>query len=52
MNYKFITSEFPEPAITLNCDNIDEFNEIMDKLVMRSYINIDQYIEKESTEEE
>lgn len=50
--YKFITSEFPEPAITLNCDNIDEFNEIMDKLVMRSYINIDQYIEKESTEEE
>ena len=31
--FKFIHDEFPEPALTFECDNIADYNRILDKLV-------------------
>ena len=31
--FKFIHDEFPDPALTFDCDNIVDYNRILDKLV-------------------
>lgn len=47
--YKFIEKEFPQRAVRFNANNIIEFNEILDKIVMSTYvdINFDYHIKKE-----
>jgi len=44
--FDFIQHEFPNPALQFNAKNIVEFNEILDKLTMSAYINIDYHIDK------
>lgn len=50
--YEFIQNNFPNPALRFNAQNIVEYNKILDKLVMMSYINLDYYTEKENNENE
>lgn len=42
--FKFIQKEFLNPALTFDCDNIVDYNRILDKLVMSAYINLDYKI--------
>lgn len=42
--YKFIVDHFPEPALRFNATNIVEYNQILDKLVLSSYIDLDYHI--------
>ena len=42
--FKFVQQEFPNPALTFDCDNIVDYNRILDKLVMSAYINLDYKI--------
>ena len=44
--FEFIQHEFPNPALQFNATDIVEFNEILDKLTMSAYINIDYHIDK------
>lgn len=44
--FDFIQHEFPNPALQFNAKDIVEFNEILDKLTMSAYINIDYHIDK------
>lgn len=44
--FTFIQKEFPNPALTFNCNDIAGYNRILDKLLMSSYINIDYKIPK------
>ena len=48
--YKFIEEHFPEPALRFNATNIVEFNQILDKLVLSSYIGLDYHIPDGSVE--
>lgn len=44
--YSFIQREFPNAAaLTFNANNIEEYNRILDKLVMYAYINVDHYLD-------
>lgn len=45
--FDFIQKEFPNPAIRFNCNNIEEYNRLLDKLVWRTYMNIDYKIQSE-----
>lgn len=42
--FKYIHDEFPNPALTFDCDNIVDYNKILDKLVASTYINLDYHI--------
>ena len=42
--YKFIEEEFPTRAIFFNANNIEEYNQILDKIVMSVYIDMDYHI--------
>ena len=45
--FKFIHDEFPEPALTFDCDNIVDYNKILDKLAMMAcYVNFEYSIPK------
>ena len=39
--FDFIRTEFPNPAVTFNCKNIQEFNAMLDKLVWYGYMQIE-----------
>lgn len=43
--FQFIQDHFPSPALRFNAKNIVEYNQILDKLVMSSYINLDYRVE-------
>lgn len=43
--FDFIRQEFPDPMMSFDCDNIDDYNKILDKLTECAYINIEHYIE-------
>ena len=46
--YKFICDEFPETmSIGFNCDSIEEYNAIMDKLVMSARIDLNYHIDNQ-----
>ena len=42
--FQFICDEFPDPALTFDCDNIVDYNRILDKLVASAYVNFDYTI--------
>lgn len=42
--FDFICQEFPNPALTFDCNNIVDYNRILDKLVAVAYINFDYKI--------
>lgn len=44
--FQFIQHEFPNPALQFNCDNIIDYNKILDKLVTSAYIDLDYNISK------
>ena len=46
--YEFISQHFPEPALRFNANNIVEFNQILDKMVLSSYIDLDYRIPDKS----
>ena len=50
--FKFITEHFPNPDIIFNAHNLKEYNQILDKLVMFSYMNMDYGHHNEPIEEE
>jgi hypothetical protein len=43
--YEFIQHEFGSD-LTFNASNIVEYNKILDKLIMVSYINVDYYLKQ------
>jgi hypothetical protein len=44
--FNFMQREFPNPAIRFNCSNIKEYNDLLDKFVYTTYMNIDHHIPK------
>ena len=42
--YKFIEKEFPQRAVVFHANDIVEYNQILDKLVMSVYIDMDYHI--------
>lgn len=42
--FNFISDEFPNPALRLNAKDIVEYNQILDKLVASTYVNLDYKI--------
>ena len=42
--FKFICDEFPDPAITFDCDNIVDYNRILDRMVAESMISFEYKI--------
>lgn len=42
--FEFIQEEFPNPDITFHCKNIKEYNALLDKLVLSTYMNIKYYV--------
>lgn len=47
--FQFICQEFP-PALTFDCDNIVDYNRLLDKLTAAAYVNFEYKI-PERTEE-
>ena len=47
--FQFVLDNFPEPALRFEASNLEEYNRILDNLVMHTYINIDYHIKKEET---
>lgn len=47
--FKFICEEFP-PALTFDCDNIVDYNRLLDRLTAAAYVNFEYKI-PEITEE-
>lgn len=45
--FQFIQEEFPNPAVRFNCRNIKEFNQLLDRLVWKTYLNVDYHISSE-----
>ena len=39
--FKFICDEFPDTALTFDCNNIVDYNRILDKLVEAAYVNFE-----------
>ena len=39
--FKFISEEFPNPAITFDCDNIVDYNRILDRMVAESMVSFE-----------
>ena len=51
--FKFICDEFSDIALTFDCDNIVDYNRILDKLVEAAYVNFEWKIpETEGMDEE
>ena len=50
--FQFVLDNFPEPALRFEASNLEEYNRILDNLVMHTYINIDYHIKKEETTDE
>lgn len=42
--FQFICDEFPDPALTFDCDNIVDYNRMLDKLVAAAYVNFEYKI--------
>lgn len=42
--YDFIRTEFPNPCITFNAKNIEEYNNTLDKLTLMAYMDVDYRI--------
>lgn len=42
--FQFICDEFPNPALTFDCDNIVDYNRALDKLVAAAYVNFEYTI--------
>lgn len=42
--YKFIEKEFPTRDVVFEANNIEEYNEILDNIVMSVYMDIDYHI--------
>lgn len=49
--FKFIQDEFPNPAIRFNCNNIREYNKLLDRFLQMTYMSIDYHISSEQEEE-
>lgn len=49
--FKFIQENFDDGALIFSCDNIVEYNQILDKLVESSMINVDYKIKRFEDEE-
>jgi hypothetical protein len=47
--FDFICREFPNPALTFDCDNIVDYNRMLDKLVAAAYINFEYKIPEKGT---
>ena len=47
--FKYIQKEFPTDAVLFNAKNIEEFNKILDRLVMMSTIDIDYRVEQKES---
>lgn len=45
--FNFIQQEFPNPSVRFNCKNIEEYNRLLDKLVWRTYMNIEYHVKSE-----
>lgn len=45
--FRFIQEEFPNPAVRFHCDNIKEYNNILDRLVWHAYMNVDFKVNSE-----
>jgi hypothetical protein len=50
--FKFIHDEFPNPALTFNCDNIVDYNRMLDKLVMIGQVEFKHKIPMKETNDE
>lgn len=50
--FKFIHDEFPDPALTFDCDNIIDYNRILDKLVASACIDFEYKIPEGGTSNE
>lgn len=50
--FQFICSEFGDPVLTFDCDNIVDYNRILDKLVAAAYVNFDYKIPEKGTVEQ
>ena len=42
--FDFIRQEFPNPAVRFNCNDIISYNRLLDKLVLRTYMNISYHV--------
>lgn len=42
--FQFICDEFPDPTLTFDCDNIVDYNRMLDKLVAAAYVNFEYKI--------
>lgn len=47
--FQFICQEFP-PALTFDCDNIVDYNRLLDKLTAAAYVNFEYKIPKRTEE--
>ena len=50
--FQFICQEFGDPVLTFDCDNIVDYNRILDKLVAAAYVNFDYKIPEKGTVEQ
>lgn len=50
--FNFICQEFPESAVTFDCDNIVDYNRILDRLVAAAYVNFEYTIPAGGTTED
>lgn len=48
--FQFIQEEFPNPDIRFNCKNAVEYNKLLDKLVLRAYMNIDYKVPEKGSD--
>lgn len=47
--FQFISQEFP-PALTFDCDNIVDYNKLLDKLTNAAYVNFEYKIPEQNSE--
>lgn len=47
--FEFIQNEFPNPGIRFNCNNIEEYNRLLDRLVWSTYMNIEYHVNSEES---
>ena len=50
--FNFICDEFPDPALTFDCDNIVDYNRMLDKLVVAAYVNFEYTIPNREVNED
>lgn len=44
--FKFIQEEFPNPVIRFNCDSVEEYNRLLDRLVWSTYMKLDYHVDE------